>query len=148
VRSPAKAAARHTSTTRDLGERRGGGRGARGRAHRLDRELRSQRPWQISPNASADGADIVAEGTVTVVYHPVAFLDRLSTTDYSTRSAAASACAATGGRFPSCHDALFRHQPAQGGAGLSGEELVRIGQDVGLNDAAFADRVRGDTYHG
>src|SRR5688572_4459029 len=32
---------------------------------------------------------LVSEGKVTVVYHPVAFLDRASSTDYSTRSSAA-----------------------------------------------------------
>ena len=53
---------------------------------------------------------LVSENKVTVVYHPVAFLDRYSSTQYSTRSSAASGCAAEVGRIPRLpHRAL---QPA------------------------------------
>ena len=40
-----------------------------------------------------------SEGKARVVYHPIAILDNASTTDYSTRSAAAAACAAEDGKF-------------------------------------------------
>ncbi len=65
------------------------------------------------------------------------FLDEASTTNYSTRAAAASGCAADQGRFPDYAHALFVHQPPEGGPGLSDAELVSIGREVGL-DAEFA----------
>jgi protein-disulfide isomerase len=89
---------------------------------------------------------LVADGTVTVVYHPIAILDRYSTTEYSTRAAAASAAAAQGGKFAEFHQALFERQPAEGGPGLDDATLIEIGRSVGLTDAAFADAVTNATY--
>jgi protein-disulfide isomerase len=71
---------------------------------------------------------------ITLVYHPLGFLDRLSTTRYSTRAAAASACASDGGRFPEYLYALYDNQPPEGSTGLSDEELVQLGLQVGLDD--------------
>jgi protein-disulfide isomerase len=88
---------------------------------------------------------LVAEGKATVVYHPVAFLDRASTTDYSTRSSAASGAAAEGGKFREYVKALFAQQPAEGSAGLSDDQLIEIGRSVGLGDA-FAQAVRDGKY--
>jgi len=52
--------------------------------------------------ASGPGLDqLIADRAITLVYHPMAFLDDASTTRYSSRAAAASACAADGGQFPS-----------------------------------------------
>jgi protein-disulfide isomerase len=82
-------------------------------------------------------ADLVADGQVSLVYHPMNFLDEASTTDYSTRAAAASGCAADGGRFVEYANALFVSQPPEGGPGLSDAELAAIGRAVGLADAAF-----------
>jgi protein-disulfide isomerase len=93
-------------------------------------------------------AKLVADGTVTVVYHPIAILDRYSTTEYSTRAAAASAAASQGGKFLAFHDALYDKQPAEGSAGLDDATLVDIGKSVGLTDAAFADAVTAGTYRG
>lgn len=88
---------------------------------------------------------LVADGKVTVVYHPVAFLDRASSTDYSTRSSAASGAAAEGGKFREYAKALFAQQPAEGSAGLSDDQLIEIGRSVGLGDA-FAQAVRDGKY--
>jgi protein-disulfide isomerase len=89
---------------------------------------------------------LVAENKATVVNHPLAFLDRASTTNYSTRSAASSGCAADGDKFVEYADALFARQPAEGSAGLSDDELIQIGGSVGLIDPAFARCVRDGTY--
>lgn len=89
---------------------------------------------------------LVAEGRVRAVHHPVAYLDRASSTRYSTRSSAASGCAAEGGKFREYAKALFDRQPAEGGAGLSDEELVQIGAGVGLNQASFGPCVRDGKY--
>ncbi|MGC4894563.1 DsbA family protein [Micromonospora sp. DT31] len=89
---------------------------------------------------------LVTEGRARLVFHPVAFLNRYSSTQYSTRSSAASGCAAQGGKFREFTDQLFARQPAEGGAGLSDDELVDIGAGVGLNRDEFASCVSDGTY--
>lgn len=89
---------------------------------------------------------LVAANKVTVQYHPIAILDRASSTEYSTRSAAASAAAAQGGKFAEYHRVLFANQPAEGSAGLDNAKLIELGKSVGLTDAAFSDAVNGGTY--
>lgn len=91
---------------------------------------------------------LVDEGKARVVFHPVAFLNRYSTTAYSTRSSAASGCAAQGGKFREYAEALFERQPAEGGAGLSDGELVDIAAGVGLNRDDFRSCVSDGTYKG
>jgi protein-disulfide isomerase len=83
-------------------------------------------------------AALVADQQASLVYHPMNFLDQASTTNYSTRAAAASGCAADHGRFLEYAHALFVNQPPEGGPGLSDAELAVIGRTVGLADAAFA----------
>jgi protein-disulfide isomerase len=87
---------------------------------------------------------LVADKKTELVYHPVAFLDAASTNEYSTRSSASSACVADGGKLSEYVRALFARQPAEGGPGLSDDELVQAGASVGLTDPAFARCVRGD----
>ena len=43
--------------------------------------------------------ELVADQLVSIVYHPMNFLDEASTTRYSTRAAASSGCAADQGQF-------------------------------------------------
>jgi protein-disulfide isomerase len=80
---------------------------------------------------------LLDSGAVTLVYHPLGFLDRLSTTRYSSRASAASGCASDFGAFKPYKDALFANQPPEGGPGLSQEELVELGRVVGLRDQRF-----------
>jgi protein-disulfide isomerase len=82
-------------------------------------------------------ASLVADGLVSLAYHPMNFLDEASTTNYSTRAAAASGCAADQGRFVEYAHALFVSQPPEGGPGLSDTELAGLGRAVGLAEAAF-----------
>jgi protein-disulfide isomerase len=91
-------------------------------------------------------ARLVAEAQISLVYHPMNFLDEASATNYSTRAAAASGCAADGGRFVEYAHALFVNQPPEGGRGLSDAELAGIGRDIGLADAAFAACLSGAPY--
>ncbi|HEX5594850.1 MAG TPA: DsbA family protein [Micromonosporaceae bacterium] len=88
---------------------------------------------------------LAADGKARVVYHPVAILDRYSTTKYSTRASAASGCAAEGGKFREYATALFANQPSQGSVGLSDTKLVELGKSVGLGDD-FAACVRVGKY--
>jgi protein-disulfide isomerase len=89
---------------------------------------------------------LASSGKATLVYHPIAILDSASTTGYSTRSSAASACAAAGGKFREYAKELFAQQPAEGSAGLSDAQLISIGASIGLSDATFGTCVRDRTY--
>ena len=94
------------------------------------------RQFELSSESAL--AALVADQLASLVYHPMNFLDQASTTNYSTRAAAASGCAADQGRFLEYAHALFVNQPPEGGPGLSDAELAGIGRTVGLADAAFA----------
>jgi protein-disulfide isomerase len=88
----------------------------------------------------ASGAEleaIVAAGLGSLVYHPLGFLDRLSTTRYSSRAAAASGCASDRRRFLEYKNALFANQPEEDGPGLSDDELAQVGLGLGM-DPGFA----------
>ena len=90
---------------------------------------------------------MVTDKKVTVQYHPISILDRASNgTEYSTRSAAASAAAAQGGKFLEYHNVLFANQPAEGSDGLDNAKLIELGASVGLSGATFTDAVTSGTY--
>lgn len=89
---------------------------------------------------AADLDALVAEGGVTVVYHPVSILDRLSEgTAYSTRAVNAVAVVADlAPEFvPAFVTALLAEgtQPEEGTAGLSDAEIAEIAQQVGVSRA-------------
>lgn len=79
-----------------------------------------------------------ADGLATIAYHPMGFLDGLSTTRYSSRAAAASGCASDFDRFAEFSHELFEHQPPEGGPGLSEAELVELARVAGIPPADFA----------
>lgn len=91
--------------------------------------------------------DLIHAGTVRVVYHPVAFLDRLSSTQYSSRASAAAGCAAVDGIYPKFAGALFTQQPPEGGDGLPTEKLISIGKAAGAGPD-FAGCVQDGTFAG
>ena len=101
---------------------------------------------EFETSAATTIDQLVTANKVTVRYHPIAILDESSTTEYSTRSAAASAAAAQGGKFAEYHKTLFANQPEEGSAGLDNAKLIELGKSVGLTDAAFADAVNNGTY--
>jgi len=91
-------------------------------------------------------AELISREQISLVYHPMNFLDGASTTNYSTRAAAASGCAADQDRFLDYAHALFEGQPKEGGPGLTDDELVGLGRDIGLTDPAFASCVADGPY--
>ncbi|MET8041702.1 thioredoxin domain-containing protein [Micromonospora sp. NPDC005215] len=101
---------------------------------------------QFEQSTGATLEQLVADNKAKVVYHPVAFLNRFSTTEYSTRSSAASGCAAAGGKFREYARALFDRQPPEGSAGLADGELIDIGTEVGLDRGSFGGCVKDKTY--
>jgi protein-disulfide isomerase len=81
------------------------------------------------------------EGRITVRYHSVAILDELTDPPgYSTRAANANLCATQAGIFPAYHARLFDEQPAEGSAGLTDEQLIAFGTELGadIGDVAAA----------
>ncbi|HEY4279975.1 MAG TPA: thioredoxin domain-containing protein [Conexibacter sp.] len=89
---------------------------------------------------------LVAEGKVTLVYHPVGFLNRFSQgTRYSTRAVAAAGCASDAGSFAAFKDALFAKQPDENTAGLSDEQMIALGAEAGVG-GGFADCVRAGAH--
>lgn len=79
----------------------------------------------------------LAQERITVVYHPVAILDRYSTNEYSSRSAAGAGCAADAGRLSEYTEALYADQPDEGGPGHTNERLVEIAAAAGLPGESF-----------
>lgn len=75
--------------------------------------------------------ELVASGKAKVVYHPIAILDRLSSTEYSSRAAAASGCAAAAGVFPQFVELLFANQPPENSAGLPDSRLAELARQAG-----------------
>lgn len=90
---------------------------------------------------------LVAAGQAKLVYHPVAILDRTSPDRYSTRSSAASACAAADNVFPQFAKLLYANQPEEGSAGLTAEQLTRLGEQAGAGPG-FAECVSSERYAG
>jgi protein-disulfide isomerase len=88
----------------------------------------------------------LADGRITVVYHPVAILDRYSTNEYSSRSAAGAGCAADAGALVAYTDALYADQPAEGGAGHTDETLVEMASAAGLPRDSFGQCLRDGRY--
>jgi protein-disulfide isomerase len=83
----------------------------------------------------------------------VAYLNRFSSTQYSSRSSAAAGCAADAGVFPEFAELLYANQPPEGGAGLPEEQLVALGTQAGagpdfgtcVQDGRYADWTRSVT---
>ncbi|WP_213452031.1 DsbA family protein [Rhizomonospora bruguierae] len=105
-------------------------------------------------DAAATIERLVADQRITVVYHPVAILDRYSTNGYSSRSAAGAGCAADAGKLSEYTKALYGNQPAEGGAGHTDDQLIDLAAGAGvprepfgqcLRDRRYADFVAGVT---
>ncbi|MGO3148267.1 MAG: DsbA family protein [Leucobacter sp.] len=84
-------------------------------------------------------AEQVAAGTVEVEYRPFAFLVNASSDEYTQRAANAAACVADLGGVDSfivMQDLLLANQPAEGGAGLTDDQLTEFATQAGVDEAA------------
>jgi len=89
--------------------------------------------------STVDG--LVADGTVQVRYHGMAFLDTDENDDYSTRALNAAAVVADEAgteAYEEFHDLLFANQPDEGGSGLTDDQLVDYATQAGATGADVA----------
>jgi protein-disulfide isomerase len=112
----------------------------------VDYECAGCRTFQST--AFATLTTMLAQNQITLIYHPVAMLDKLTTTRYSTRSAASAACAADMGKFLPYTQALFANQPSAHGAGIYDGQLIQLAARIGIIDPKFAQCVRAEKYKG
>lgn len=95
------------------------------------------------------GPDLVTalnESRLTVRYHQISILDaRTDPAGYSTRSANAALCAADSGIWPTYSQRLWAEQPGENGAGLTDEQLIGFGTDLGAGPE-FSTCVTGGTH--
>ncbi|MGO1316082.1 MAG: DsbA family protein [Cellulomonadaceae bacterium] len=85
--------------------------------------------------------DLRADGTITLVLHPISILDRLSDgSEYSTRSAAAAAWVADRAPegFADFNAALFEKQPEEGTTGLTNAQIEAVAVDAGVPEDVAA----------
>jgi protein-disulfide isomerase len=73
------------------------------------------------------------EGKISVEYRALGFLDRQSTTNYSSRAANAAACVVNSSpeKYAEFFNLLFERQPAEGGAGISDNDLKKMATEIG-----------------
>jgi protein-disulfide isomerase len=83
----------------------------------------------------------VDAGQLRVVYHPVAFLDRMSTTDYSSRALETSACVLDQDgpdAWLKFHGLLYDNQPDENTAGLTDDQLASLAAQAGADKSKVA----------
>ncbi|MBW0275618.1 disulfide bond formation protein DsbA [Nocardia sp. MH4] len=94
-------------------------------------------------------AEAAANGTAVIEYQIISFLDRASSTQYSSRAANASFCVAKSdpSKYQGWLQTMFAKQPAEGTAGLSNEQLVQIATEAGYTDPAVATCINDKPYN-
>lgn len=93
-------------------------------------------------------ASILKSGDANLRYIPLGYLDRFSTTDYSSRAANAAACMPDAKTFKKFHDLLYAHQPEENSAGLSDKQLISYGKQAGADVATLTTCVNSRQYKG
>jgi protein-disulfide isomerase len=92
----------------------------------------------------------IAAGKVKVDYHMVAFLDRSSTTNYSSRALnAAMAVLSTAGpeAFMKVRTIAYDNQPAEGSAGEPDSTLIDWAVQAGADRNKVTPLINGNVYH-
>lgn len=92
----------------------------------------------------------INDGTAQVDYHMVAFLDRSSTTHYSSRALnAAMAVLSTAGPddFLKFKTIAYQNQPAEGSAGVPNSTLIDWAVQAGADKTKVTPLINGNVYH-
>jgi protein-disulfide isomerase len=104
--------------------------------------------FEAATGAQTEAA--IAAGKVKVDYHMVAFLDRSSSTQYSSRALnAAMAVLSTAGpdAFMKFRTTAFDNQPAEGTAGVPDSTLIQWAVQAGADEATVTPLINGNVYH-
>lgn len=78
----------------------------------------------------------VQNGDISLEYRLISFLDKSSSTNYSSRAGSAALCVADQGgikAFKKMHDLLYANQPAEGTAGLDDKTLISYAKQAGVD---------------
>ena len=89
----------------------------------------------------------VNSGAISIEYRPVSFLDRASSTDYSSRALNAAMCVYTDkgtATFQEFHGLLFANQPKENTAGQPDSRLAKLAEQAGATNSSSC--VTGLTY--
>ncbi|MGI8577969.1 MAG: DsbA family protein [Nocardioidaceae bacterium] len=92
---------------------------------------------------------LIDNGTISLEYRPIAFLDRMSSTNYSTRALNAAACvmnSANTDTFKKFHDLLYANQPAENGSGLPDSQLIAFAKQAGATSPQVASCITNQTF--
>jgi protein-disulfide isomerase len=89
---------------------------------------------------------LAGEGRAKIVYHPIVIFGSEPLSGNSTRAAAAAHCVTDGNAWLAFQDQLFLHQPPEGSAGFSVDDLVSYGATAGIAGGGFASCVRTQRY--
>jgi protein-disulfide isomerase len=93
--------------------------------------------------------DSYATGSeVRLEYRPISILDRMSTTDYSSRALNAAACfvATNPDQWRAYHGLLFDNQPPEQSAGLTDDALISLAVQAGAAKGDVASCINNGTY--
>ncbi len=90
----------------------------------------------------------VRNHTAAVEYSVITFLDRASSTQYSSRAGNASFCVANSGteHYQAWLSSMFAKQPEESGDGLTDAELIAIAKAAGYTDDAVAQCITNRGY--
>jgi len=113
----------------------------------LDFQCPVCKEYEQQSGPTLDG--MISSGAAKVIYHPLAFLDRFSSTKYSTRASEAAGCIAQDGPavFAKYVTLLYANQPPENGDGLPESQLISLGQQAGAGPN-FAGCVSANTFAG
>jgi protein-disulfide isomerase len=106
----------------------------------------------ICKQFEATNADLLAQyaagNDVKIEYRGIAFLDRASTTRYSSRALNASACVMGEGAdtWSAFHQAMYEQQPPEQGDGLPDSDLVDIATTAGADPDAVTSCIQDEKY--
>jgi protein-disulfide isomerase len=114
--------------------------GKSGAANKIELYLDFRCPHckEFEDEAGQELNKLVDDGTATLTYYPMAFVDPA----VSPRAANGFAAAAAAGKARGYADALY----ANFGKTWTDDQLIDLGKQLGITDTAFADQVRGGTW--
>jgi protein-disulfide isomerase len=105
---------------------------------------------EFEKRAGTQMREAIDSGQAKVDYHMVAFLDRASTTNYSSRALnAAMAVLSTAGTdaFLKFHEIAYANQPEEGSAGVPDSTLIDWAVQAGADKDQVTSLINDNTYH-